>query len=236
MARIRTIKPEFAVSETLAECSVNSRLLFAIMWCFCDDGGVHPDSARRLKMECFPADDFTADQVGMWVDELVNVDCLMRYEVDGISFLRVTHWETHQKIDQPTYRYPREDGKIPPSSRRKFADNSANVHLDDGGRSPPEGKGREGKGGEKKERKIGGAEAQTDLPFSFLGKIIRLSQSDYDDWKRTYCNVPDFEAELMTADCYYSENPPKNGKWFFPVSSWLKRCHEQNKPKPRFGL
>lgn len=86
-------------------------------------------------------------------------------------------------------------------------------------------------------RNIGGASAPTETPFGFIGKVIRLKQSDYDEWRKTYCHVPDIDAELQAADCYYAENPPKDGKWFFPVSNWLKRAHEQNKPPPkRMGL
>ncbi len=71
MGRIRTIKPEFWTSEQLVECSRSARLLFVGMLNFCDDGGVHPASARRLKMEVFPGDDdLSADDVGAMVSEL----------------------------------------------------------------------------------------------------------------------------------------------------------------------
>jgi hypothetical protein len=86
----------------------------------------------------------------------------------------------------------------------------------------------------KKEGRVAGATDET--PMGFVGKVVRLTRSDYDDWRKTYCNVPDFDAELRTADNYYSETPPKGGKWFFAVSNWLKKAHEQNKPKPKFGL
>lgn len=146
MARIRTIKPEFCTSEQIAECSANARLLFVLMWCFCDDGGVHPDSAKRLKMECFPADDVTAADVSAWVDELIQASLLERYTVAGQGFLRVTGWSKHQKIDQPTYKFPQPDGSIPSKARRGASEHSANVRLDVAERSPPEGNGKERKG------------------------------------------------------------------------------------------
>jgi hypothetical protein len=34
-------------------------------------------------------------------------------------------------------------------------------------------------------------------------------------------------AELQKADDYYAETPPKDGKWFFPVSRWLARAHNE---------
>jgi len=105
MARIRTIKPEFWTSEQLAECSPTARLLFVGIWTFADDGGVHPDSAKRLKMEIFPADDFTAAEVEAFLQELVATGLVKRFESEGQSYLWVTGWH-HQKIDRPTYRHP----------------------------------------------------------------------------------------------------------------------------------
>lgn len=144
MARIRTIKPEFCTSEQIAECSANARLLFILMWCFCDDGGVHPDSAKRLKMECFPADDITSSDVAAWIDELVKAELVERYSVDGEGYLRVTGWKKHQKIDQPTYRFPQPNGVVPAKGRRASAEDSSNIRGEYGERSVREGKGKEG--------------------------------------------------------------------------------------------
>lgn len=109
MARIRSIKPEFCTSEQLAECSPTARLLFILMWCHCDDAGRHPASAKRLKMECFPADSFTAAEMENFVTELIDAELIVEYEVNSKCFWQITGWH-HQKIDKPTYRYP-------PSSR-----------------------------------------------------------------------------------------------------------------------
>jgi hypothetical protein len=119
MARIRTIKPEFWTSEQIAECSPNARLLFIGMWSFADDSGVHPDSSARLKMQIFPADAFGRDKVEAMLCELADAGLIQRYVTDsGEKLLHVCRWSRHQKIDQPTYRYPLPDGKIPTNVRR----------------------------------------------------------------------------------------------------------------------
>lgn len=56
MARIRTVKPEFWVSEQVTSCSRGARLLFIGLWNFCDDGGVHAAEHKRLKSEVFPSE------------------------------------------------------------------------------------------------------------------------------------------------------------------------------------
>lgn len=139
MARIRTIKPEFFTSEQVAECSPISRLLFIGMWNFCDDGGVHPASSKRLKMEVFPADSYSDQEIQNMVDELLNAGLLISYMADdGKEYWQVTGWQ-HQKIEKPTFRHPQ---KINYSAthRRIVADSSAT-----------ESKGRESKGRESKE-------------------------------------------------------------------------------------
>lgn len=156
MSRIRSIKPEFFTSEQIAECSTSARLLFVGMWCFCDDGGIHPASAKRLKMEVFPADDLTVSAVQAMVDELLANRLIEEYEVAGERYWRVTGWK-HQKIERPSYKYPKPaDEAYSPNARRQIAERSPNGIGDESPNarrmladdSPPEGSRREGKGEE----------------------------------------------------------------------------------------
>lgn len=153
MARIRTIKPEYWTSDQVADCSPIARLLFVGLWNFCDDAGRHPAKARRVKMEVFPGDAFSAEEVQAWIDELIEADLLIPYEVDGKHYWQVTGWH-HQKIDKPNIKHP-----APPEIRQPVADQSTTSSrtvadqsttssrpVDDS--SPPEGKGRDIEGKE----------------------------------------------------------------------------------------
>ena len=62
--------------------------------------------------------------------------------------------------------------------------------------------------------------------------MIRVTANDLATWKRKYPNV-DVMSELGAADDYYRENPPKDGKWFFPASNWLKRAEQHALQKRR---
>lgn len=127
MARIRSIKPEFCTSEQVAECSTTSRLLFVLMWMFCDDAGRHPASTRRLKMECFPADDLTTEDVERCVVELINAGLLVEFEFEGKRFWQVTGWK-HQRIDKPNVRYgPKKDEKTALPIDRFIVDHSSTI-------------------------------------------------------------------------------------------------------------
>lgn len=126
MARIRSVKPQFWTSEQIADCSPNARLLFIGLWNFCDDYGVHPASSARLKMEVFPSDGFSKDDVRDMVDELLAVELLKEYEVAGDRYWLVTGWDKHQKPDTRTGQYPLPGGEKGKTIRRKSADRSAN--------------------------------------------------------------------------------------------------------------
>ncbi len=106
MAKIRTVKPDYWASEQVVSCSIPARLLFIGLWNFCDDAGVHPASHKRLKMEVFPGDDCTDDDIKNWIDELHNAKLLKTFEADDNKlYWLVTGWG-HQKIVRPFYKYP----------------------------------------------------------------------------------------------------------------------------------
>lgn len=67
--------------------------------------------------------------------------------------------------------------------------------------------------------------------YAFVGRVIRLDQDQIDRWSEAYPNIPDLNAELTKADDHYAENPPADGKWFFKVSRWLEKAHDDHAPK-----
>ncbi len=135
MARIRSIKPEFFTSEQIVECSPIARLMFVGMWCFCDDAGIFPASYKSLKMQVFPGDEVTINQIKSYVEELLKAELLVQYVVENKTYWQVTGWH-HQKIDRPNYKYPKPENST--SDRRVIDDHS-----------PPEWSGVESIGVEK---------------------------------------------------------------------------------------
>ncbi|MBX3504439.1 MAG: YdaU family protein [Parvibaculum sp.] len=69
--------------------------------------------------------------------------------------------------------------------------------------------------------------------MAFVGKVIRLTFADFERWRSSYSAIPDIRAELEAADAYYADNQPKDGKWFFPVSNWLKRENNRHLQQER---
>jgi len=149
MARIRTIKPEFFTSETMGKCSLRARLLFIGLWTQCDDEGRMIDNARILVGQLFPLDDdVDAKAVEADLRELASMKLIVRYEVEGRNYLAVSSFDEHQRVNRPTPSKlpapPSDGGFTDPSGID--SDDSRSTHGALSEDSPPERKGKEGKG------------------------------------------------------------------------------------------
>jgi hypothetical protein len=110
MARIRTIKPEFPQSESMGRVSRDARLLFVELWTICDDAGRTRAASRMLASLLFPYDDDAPALIDGWLKELEAEGCIVRYTIDGTTYLQVSKWLSHQKIDKPSpSRFPQFD-------------------------------------------------------------------------------------------------------------------------------
>lgn len=125
MARIRTIKPDFWTDEKLTECSLSARLLFIGTWNFADDNGNLQASAKKLKMQIFPADNIDCEPL---LNELIAHGVLIEYSVNNENFLHIKGFKKHQVVNRPS------STKIPQPLLSEC--------------SLTEGKGKEGKGKE----------------------------------------------------------------------------------------
>lgn len=156
MARIRTVKPEFWTDERLTECSLSARLMFIGMFNFADDNGNMAYSAKRLKMQIFPADNIDTQPL---LDDLITHGLLIEYSVNGEKFLNIKGFLKHQLINRPS------PSKIPTP---EFSDDSVRTHgafIDGEEGNGKEGKVRERKGWDK-EKEASPPVADASLPVN----------------------------------------------------------------------
>lgn len=115
MARIRTIKPDFFRSASVARLSYRARLTWQGLWTYADDEGRGRDDPRDIKGQIWSQDDsVTWQEVVVDMDELAGAGKLVRYEVDGERFFFIPSWGEHQKISKPTpSRFPEPSGSPP---------------------------------------------------------------------------------------------------------------------------
>lgn len=130
MARIRTIKPEFFTSLTVANLSHQARLTFVGLWTHVDDRGRCVDDARLVKAALWPLDDRTSKDVDVDLWEIADAGLIQRYTVDGKKFIAVTTWEEHQRISRPSgSKHPApEEGEATPKAPRILTEPSLNPH------------------------------------------------------------------------------------------------------------
>jgi hypothetical protein len=111
MARIRSIKPDFFTSETIARLPMFDRLLFIGLWTHVDDNGVCVDNPALVRAALFPLDEqITSRDVDETLMRLSGESLVTRYVVDGKRYLGVRSWSEHQKVQHPgKERYPTAD-------------------------------------------------------------------------------------------------------------------------------
>jgi hypothetical protein len=128
LARIRTIKPEFFTSLTIADLTIEARLTFIGLWTHVDDEGRCVDDARLIKAAVWPLDDRTATDVEKDLGALSESSLILRYTVGGRSYIAIRSWSEHQKINRPTKsRLPGPDQHDPPPPTSENP-NSGNPH------------------------------------------------------------------------------------------------------------
>ncbi|MFD5208459.1 hypothetical protein ACFWNF_16215 [Streptomyces anulatus] len=102
MARIRTIKPDFFTSLTIADLTPEQRLTFIGLWTHCDDEGRCVDDPRLIKAAVWPLDDRNSVDVEIDLKALSESSLILRYTVNRKRYLAITNWFEHQRINRPT--------------------------------------------------------------------------------------------------------------------------------------
>ena len=160
MARIRSIKPEFWTSESIARLPHRARLTFIGLWSYVDDNGVGRDVERLIAAALYPLEEDPREGLAMVREDLATLSRhsrIVRYEVEGKPYLFVEGWDEHQKIDKPNKgRYPRPDAEgaqpTPPptcddvAGASAFAEPSRNPREDPSPGAGNRGTGEQGTG------------------------------------------------------------------------------------------
>jgi len=107
MARIRSIKPEFFTSLTIADLPLSARLTFIGLWTYVDDNGVGPADPRLIRAAIWPLEE-APDILQRTREDLRSLQearLITLYEASGRPLVYVNSWDEHQKVSHP--RKPR---------------------------------------------------------------------------------------------------------------------------------
>lgn len=147
MARIRSVKPEFFTSVTVAELTRDARLTWIGLWTHVDDAGRCPDDPRLIKAALFALDDdLDPTAVEALLVELSTAGRIVRYEVDGRRYLEVVGFLQHQRIDRPKpSRCPPRSIDDPSTTRRRSIDDPSSPDQDQGSGIRDQGSDQDGR-------------------------------------------------------------------------------------------
>jgi hypothetical protein len=115
MPRIRTVKPDFWKSESIAALPFRTRLTFIGLWTYVDDNGVGLDNFKLISAELFGLEDDPREARANVREDLARLHSagrIVRYTVGGKRYLAIVNWGEHQRIDKPgkpRYPSPEED-------------------------------------------------------------------------------------------------------------------------------
>jgi hypothetical protein len=116
--RIRTTRPVFWRSKTIAQLDWPTRLVLKGIESYVDDNGVGKDSVPLICADVFPYDlsrepSETIARVSGALQRLADADLIVRYEINDEALLYVRRWRNLQKVDSPNPgRFPRPDGTL----------------------------------------------------------------------------------------------------------------------------
>lgn len=107
MARIRSIKPEFFTSKTIAALPWRTQITFIGLWTHCDDAGRCQDDATLIRAALFiRSDDVTDADVESDLVELEAAGLIVRYvghyRGKERPLLAISSWTEHQQISRPS--------------------------------------------------------------------------------------------------------------------------------------
>jgi hypothetical protein len=240
VARIRSIKPDFFTSETVASLPLSARLTFVGLWTYVDDNGVGLDNEMLINAAIWPLEDDpleTLARTRVDLASLSRIGLVTRYEDSRKRYLYVTSWDEHQKVDHPRKpRYPRPDanGNVIPltsgngavdktlatdsrQTRDRLAPEQGSGIRDQGSGNPP----KPPAGGKHIGRQSYGHD--DDPAFGHFWSVFPKKKGKaaaYAAWQKALARDIDPNVIIKAAECYRDDPSRDPGKTKYP-QGWL---------------
>lgn len=115
--RIRSTKPEFWRSKTIAQLEWSDRFVLKGLEAYVDDNGVGKDDVELIASDVFPRDlartPDTLARLSEAISRIFATGLIVRYTHDGERLIYIDKWKDIQRVDKPNRgRYPRPDGTL----------------------------------------------------------------------------------------------------------------------------
>ncbi|WP_158610164.1 hypothetical protein [Micromonospora globbae] len=238
MARIRSIKPDFFTSETIAALPLSARLTFIGLWTHVDDNGVTVDNARLIVAAIWPLEEDPREALQRTQEDLQRLSeagLIQRYESDGRQLLFITAWDEHQKVSHPgKTRYPRPTPNAltsgntkPPEVLPKSSGESTEILR------PEQGAGSREQGSTRAPARRSAARNYDDDPrfveFWNVYPLKKAKPAAFTAWRNAIKRGAD-PGHIITAAKSYRDDPRRKPDFTAHPATWLNQERYDDQP------
>lgn len=194
--RIRSTKPEFYRSKTIAALEWDVRFVLKALESYVDDNGVGKDDLALIAADVVPRDlsaspRDTLARLSEAISTLDSGGLIVRYEHDGEDLLYIDRWKQQQRIDKPARgRFRRPDGTLEYSEE---VNRESYASPREAFANPPEvlapGTGDQGIRGTEDQYSCASTDVERDDPRYDTAQTKRRDAARYaefDEWYATY--------------------------------------------------
>jgi hypothetical protein len=96
MARVRTIHPDGPKDEAVSKCTIAARYVWDRLPCYADKEGRLPDKPFSLRIDIFPTDPISTEQMDGYLGELATQGLIVRYQVAGRRYIAIPNFLKYQ--------------------------------------------------------------------------------------------------------------------------------------------
>lgn len=233
MARIRSIKPEIRISETVNAWPVEVRYFWIMLWGYVDDHGRGRDNSKLIVADTYPLDDtVSAEDVSAWLNILAGAKVIQRYTVDGKRYLAITNWSEHQRPSHPAK-------SVIPEPPRDSADSEGPTQLSliipESSGNPPEDFTRTAVNGSPEQRAESREQrADEQVRKSPAAHVIPADFSltlERKQWAKENAAAVNAERETQGFVDYWAGEQAKKKNWESTWRNWMRRKQTEAEAK-----
>jgi hypothetical protein len=237
VARIRSIKPEIRISETVNSWPIEVRYFWIMLWGYVDDFGKGRDNAKLIVADTYPLDDsVTAEHVSDWLDILAAARVIQRYTVAGKSYLAVTNWSEHQRPSHPAKSVipdPPQDSAD--SSDLSEAQPQLSLAIPESSSNPPEDFPRTSANGSPEQgagsREQGADEQVRKTPAAHVIPANFSLTPDRKQWATENAPAVNADRETQGFIDYWAGEQAKKKNWESTWRNWMRRKQTEAEAK-----
>ncbi len=236
----RILHEKICTSETLALLSAEEERFFYRLMVQCDDYGRFDGRPMVIRARCFAVqvDSVSDDDVAHWLDALVRVGLVVRYEVGGRAFLQVETFNKYQtpRAKRSKWPDPLDHSQEPASTCEQTpADSSVFVSgirssifdvrdSDSESDSPPEGEADHGAGAPPKPKR--GSKAARTMP----PETLEPNDADYATGAEVGLTVDEVDSKAAEMLDHWRAKGELRADWHASLRTWLRNSQKFDGP------